>query len=55
MCNKHKEGGFLPVLTVAASLDCRGESVGGVAFGLCLWAKISTGLWMIHINLIENI
>ena len=55
MCKKHKEGGFSPALAVAASLDCRGESIGVVAFGLCLWAKISTSLWTACSILIENI
>ena len=45
-----EERGFSPALVVAASLDCEGERVGGVGFGLCQWAEISTGPWMVHIN-----
>ena len=40
---------------VAASLWCGGEDVGGGGPWLCLWAKISTGPWMVHSDVIEKI
>ena len=54
MCKKDKEEKFLPVLMVTASLDCGGESVSSIGFGLCLWVEISTSPWMVHINLIKK-
>ena len=32
---------------VAVSLDCGGGGLSGSSLGSCLWAKISTGLWMV--------
>ena len=46
---------FSPALVVAASLWCGGEDVGGCGPWLCLWAKISTGPWMVHSDVIEKI
>ena len=46
---------FSPALVVAASLWYGGEGVGGGGLWLCLWAKISTGPWMVHSNVIEKI
>ncbi len=51
VCKKEKEREFLPVLAVAASLECGGQGVGGDGLGLCLWDEISTGPWMVHSNL----
>ncbi len=43
------------MLAVAVSPDCGGEGVGGGSLGLCLWAKISTGPWMVQSNLIKKL
>ena len=50
MISKWKGVGILTVLAVAASLYCGGGGIGGGSLGLCLWAKISTGPWMVHSN-----
>ena len=55
ICKNGKDGEFSPVFAVTASLDCGGSFVGSVGLGLCLWAKISTGLWMMHRNIIEKL
>ena len=38
---KGKEGRLSPVLMVAGSRDCGGWVIGGVGWGLLLWAEIS--------------
>mgnify|MGYP006200892093 CR=1 FL=1 len=40
---------------VAAFLDSEGGHIGGGSLGLCLWAKISTGPWMVCTNSIEKV
>ena len=55
VCKKEKGREFLPAHAFAASLECRGEGMGGGGLGLCLWAKISTGPWMVHGNLSKKI
>ncbi len=55
VCKKEKERGFLPANAFAASLECREEGMGGGGLGLCLWAKISSGLWMVCTNSIEKL
>jgi len=49
-----KEGESSPALAVAASLESVGEGVVGSGLLLCLWAKISTGPWTVHSNVIEK-
>ena len=43
------------MLAVASSLCYGGESVGNGSSQLCLWAKISTGMWVVFFNVIEKI
>ena len=50
-----KRGESSPTLAVAASLESVGEVIGGSGSLLCLWAKISTGPWMVHSSVIEKI
>jgi hypothetical protein len=44
---KWKERGFLPGLTVAASLCCREGVCGGDSSWLCLWAEINWIPWSV--------
>ena len=50
-----KEDKFSPALTVADSFCYGGGGVVGGGPWLCLWAEISTGLWMVRSNVIEKI
>ena len=54
ICKKEMDGEFSPVLAIATSLDRGGGYVDESGLGLCLWVKISSGLWMVHSNSIKK-